>query len=89
MPAWEAPVWDDQSVVHGASRWHPRCSHPAMRRRVPVADGALQDGVGQPVDLQEHHPRRTMVVSLRRLLLRRSGQVPQHDVVVVEGKQPR
>ena len=58
--------------------------HPAGEGRgIPVADRSLEDGVCEPVDLQEHHTRR-LVAAAGVLVL--PQEMPDHDVVVLEGK---
>ena len=53
MPAWQAPVCEDQSVSQRRSRWLPERSQRGQRRRVAVADRPQQDVVGEAVDLQQ------------------------------------
>ena len=56
---------------------------PGEGRGVAVADRPLEDGMREPVDLQEHHAR-GLVAAAGVLVL--PQEVPDHDVVVLERK---
>ena len=56
IPAWLAPVCEERSVSHSASRCVPSASQRAIVGRVAVAHRALQHGQREAVDLEEDDP---------------------------------
>ena len=56
-PAWLAPVWDERSHSQGTIRCVPAIQPAGHRRRVSLAKGTSQDGLGEAVDLEQDHAR--------------------------------
>ena len=93
MPAWDAPVCEDQPVVHGVSAWLPSATHLAMVGALPSRMARCRTGCAETVDLHEDHPggRSSSAACARGPPIRtaRLSQLPQDDVVVVEREQCR
>ena len=82
IPAWLAPVCDEKSVSHSASRCVSSWSQRAISGALPSRSARRSTGQREPVDLEEDDPR-DVGAHLLALPLRDPLDDPEREGVVV------
>ena len=85
-PAWLAPVCEERSHSQGTIRWLPSSSQRAIVGAWPSLERPAQDGLGEPVDLEQDHARDVGAVRLAHAP-RPAAHDPQLAGVVVEAQR--